>query len=335
MASRFISVEDLESFFNIDKVRIDEYFENKIKERYVARRNNYPSSICSLLDAYTKGYSDFKEQLDSLHQEIILELSNHIDVDNESDDEIANKIFSTNNDEVKYQLIAARRSLERVYAKLIQENMVMFAYNTQKYEGSVHLYSKIHFDAKSLFGRCSRRTQQSADLDIFNFSRELLGHYFAYNMPVIPSTVILIRQSIETKLLQTFGVARFVYEGNNSRQAIVNVSKLLEFCKSLETQKKMSFPVTVELISKINKWCNHYVHTGNFSFHIWEIEWAHYVLAPLFKGGQDMTLMALDRSIFIDKKYFDENFYNELENFISTKIKVKKIPHKFLFKDAP
>lgn len=323
MASRLISPEDLEIHFNISKQEIEEYFEFKLSGLgpSYARMINHPKTTYLLLQSYIKGVGAFNDCIEQLHTKVLNNLESKFDMnqtqDEQDDVRIAKKIFDLNNQDLDFNVLAAKSSLERVYSelKLKQEQKV---YNTQLYEGVMHMYASIYNDALSLPDKPCRRTQQSADLDIFNFSQQLLRRYFYNQNPILPSTVILLRQSIETKFLQSFGIEKFK---RNRSDAIVSISKILNFCKS--KKDKISIPVDVDLIIDINKWCNHYVHTGNFSFYTWEIEWAHHILKPLFQFNE--------HSISIDKNYFhnDNGFYKELKENLNIS-EIIKTEHKLL-----
>ncbi|AQT62167.1 hypothetical protein [Cellvibrio sp. PSBB023] len=333
MATRLIPYDDLIGKFKIDRKLVDEYFKEKV-ENDISLINNFPSHTSQLMRSYTIGLDSFSKKLDELHTDILSKIDNEISVNSwpksYPDEDMARSIFS-DVFEPKVALIAARESLERVKEKFTKINNL---YNTSYYEGEVYFYSTLLFDAHMLFGKCGRRSLQSPDMEIFQFSKNLLRNYIYYNTPTIPTTIILLRQCIETKILQTIGVDRFEYDDGS--QAIIGVNKLLDFCIDQEKRKLIKAPIKFEFLSLINKWCNNYVHTGNFSHFVWEVEWAHHLLSPLFRGGSDRyTKISLEKSIHIDKLHHETHFQPELEKFLTgksrKKVKVKMTKNKFLF----
>jgi hypothetical protein len=333
MENRDCSIEELKSFFKIEDEKINEFLIHKIDEGLESRLNNFPTHKNALIEAYIKGKEDFLSELKKQHEELLNKLKADVtipdSVGNKSDIDIALKLFSEQCDQ-NHQVEAMIRSFNRVYEEILKKDSW---YETSHYRGVVYLYSEIYFDIKSCWGNCGRRGQQSADLDIFALAKELLRHSFFYNQPVIPSTIILIRQAIETKILQTFGIQKFLK--NDGSEAIVGINKLLTFCKEKSDINLLEFPVDIELIIKINKWCNFYVHTGNFSIPTWKVEWLPHILQPLFSGGQDQYCMALERSIVADESYFNTDLFPDLEGYLSSgnrPITVAKTDHKFLLK---
>ena len=334
MENRDCSLRDLREFFGIDDNKISEFIEHRINDGLLSRCNNFPSGKIILIEDYMRGQGPFFNSLKQLHEQILSKLDKSIQVSesvrNSTDTDIAIQLFSDQTDQ-EYFVESARRSLDRVYQEILNKKEI---YDSAHFRGVLNLYYEILFDIQSCFGKCGRRTQQSADLDIFQLSKELMRHSFFWNMPVIPSAIFLIRQSIEIKIHQTFGIKEFLKP--NRKKAIVGVNKIIDFCKKKAGEGIIDFPVDIELISKINTWCNHYVHTGNFSFPTWTVEWLQHSLTPLFLTGHDQNLVSADRSITIDEDYLNYSLFTELETYLSKgkkyKITVSHGEHKFLLK---
>lgn len=51
-----------------------------------------------------------------------------------------------------------------------------------------------------------------------------------------------------------------------------------------ECERDISLPVKLSLVKKIMTWSNEYIHQGKEPF-LWEIDWAMFILAPLFSNG--------------------------------------------------
>ena len=334
MDNRDCTIRELKEFFSIDDAEINDFLDHKINEGTLSRCNNFPSDKIFLMEDYIKGATPFFERLSEFHQTILSKLNQAIQipesVKNSTDTDIALQLFSEHCD-TEYYAESSRRSLERIYNEIIDNKA---HYDSAYFRGAVNLYYEIHFDIQSCFGNCGRRSQQSADLDIFRLSKELMRHTFFWNMPVIPSSIILIRQSIETKILQTFGIQEV--QKQDGTKAIIGINKILKFCKLKAQAGIMDFPVDIDLIIKINTWCNLYVHTGNFSMSTWTVEWLQHSLSPLFSGGSDRNWMSLDRSITIDDAYLHQSLFPDLESHLSSRrnpITVVHGDHKFLIKN--
>jgi hypothetical protein len=334
MGYRSFYKEELIKYFNIPEKKIDEYYNNLSNLLFSRLSSNYPSCIVRLLQKYQMGFDKLICEIRRLEEELGKKINKykliHESYNTKDDIEIAKIIFGENNknytNQIKY--ISIERCLRRIREKIEREKEY---YDTDYYEGIVILYGNIYFDADALFNKNSRRTQQSANMDIFRLSNSLLYYYVDRNTALIPTTIFLIRQAIEIKILETFGIKGYKCINDSDHIPKINISKLLRFCKKLCENRIMDFPVDISLVVNINTWCNSYIHTGDFIANFWEIEWLHFIMRPLFFG--DINTGYLSRSIKIKKEYFEKNFYTELEKELSNKkhkIEIIKKNDKFI-----
>lgn len=96
---------------------------------------------------------------------------------------------------------------------------------------------------------------------------------------IIPTSIFLLRQSIEIRLKNAFGVSHVLNQ--NGKLFKISGNCFLELVE--EFKSFFDLPVKFSLIKKIYAWTNYYIH-GGFIHYIWEIEWAHFILRPLFEG---------------------------------------------------
>ena len=89
-----------------------------------------------------------------------------------------------------------------------------------------------------------------------------------------------IRQAIEIRIKDALGID-FISESNGATIPIV----AQEFI-DLFRDNRCNFPVKISYVNKINSWSQYFIHAG-FSTYIWQIEWAHYILQPLFNPYRD------------------------------------------------
>jgi hypothetical protein len=322
MSRRTFYKDQLREYFDVPESKINEYYRCCSDSSFLSLTNNYPACIVGLLQAYQLGFDKLIDEIKKLEEKLEQNINKykiiHESYDSMEDIEIAKIIFDKNDKNYTKQMkyLSIERCLKRIRGKIEKTKEY---YDTDYYEGIVFLYGNIYFDADTLFNKSSRTTQQAANMDIFKLSNDLLYYYVNRNTALIPTTIFLIRQAIEVKILETFGIKSYKCINHNDYNPIIPISKLLKFCKKLCNDGIMVFPVDVDLIIAINTWCNYYIHTGNFVAAFWEIEWLHFIIQPLFTGASNNTAMYLSRSIKIKMDYFENNFYTELEKELSDK----------------
>jgi len=127
------------------------------------------------------------------------------------------------------------------------------------------------------------------------------------------TSIFLIRQSIELRLKNIFGIS---YITNKNGEILpISWEKFLELLE--DNKKDIEFPFKISILRKIYKWTNYYIH-GGFAPSLWEIEWAHHILNPLFSAGRYKTLENRFGSVKI-KKSFYENIATEIIKMLKNK----------------
>jgi hypothetical protein len=93
-------------------------------------------------------------------------------------------------------------------------------------------------------------------------------------------SIFLLRQSIELVMLNAFGIRYATDQKGNYLK--IQPERLFDLIDV--TKKNNDFPVEKSIIEKIHTRTQPFVHAGHM-WYIWEIEWAQYVLRPLFEMG--------------------------------------------------
>lgn len=301
---------------------------------YLSLSNNFASHTCTLWTAYDEGKEFFIPQIDKIHNDLLKDMEkkyNELEdnIKKQSDSEILVKFLDDQSNE-EYELENMMRSLKSVYDEI--KKLTNEYYGTDLYKGYWYLYSEIYFDFKCKYFQAGINRRQSADLDIFTLAKDLIHHYFVFTSPIIPSAIILIRQSIEVKILQTFGIKEFKNE--KGEIATIPISRLLAFSKEKCNKNLLEFPIDIDLLIAINRWCNSYIHTGFFSSQNWLVERIISVLCTLFlEPAYGKTCFDLEGSIKIKEEYLDNGFYSDLQEFLSkkgNKIYIEKTAHRFV-----
>ncbi len=117
---------------------------------------------------------------------------------------------------------------------------------------------------------------------------------------VRPTSIFLLRQAIEIRLKNIFGIDRITDDRGKIER--IPGSVFVELVRGNEDA--VDFPVKASLLMKIYNWTQYYIH-GGFIPYIWEIEWAHNVLTPLFTPRTSETGWSLYGSVQIKKSYYD------------------------------
>jgi hypothetical protein len=332
MSYRSISITDVLENFKIDKADFEKFQEEKANRIHSTLLQNYPSTVSNLLYSYVRGLEYFAPELNEYHQRLLkkLECSEiKYPLENmDSNEKIAKALFR-NNTTTALHIKAAKNSLINVYSDI--QNKLGTIYDTPIIEGLVRFYGFLYFDIESmLFGKGGRRTVQSPDMDIFQISKNIKFNLIPNGIVTIATSIILLRQAIETKIHQSFGIRCFRDQDN--KELAVNIGYVLSVLNKPKFKRQIKFPIDIELLLAINTWSNYYIHTGNFSAPLWVIEWSHRSIGSLFYGI-DCDILALEKSIIVDEDYLNLSMYQELEEAISKKIGDKKIiiekmPHK-------
>jgi len=278
------------------------------------------------------GIEDFEQWLLSLKKEFSIKkkytnehLAEHI--------LIYNKISKQT---CKYHILAIEKSISIIKQeiKLAKDNA--YPVEMDYIKGKLALLRDILLDSYELVGKCESfflekppsfelyRSRLFTSNEIFNSSENLLRRYFYYTDNTHSSaSVFLIRQAIETKILNSLGIYNIV--DYNNEPAKFKFEKLVEF---ITKNKNIEFPIQKSLLLKIAKWTNVYIHRGIMQYH-WQIIIVHEVLKPLFSMGEGKTMKHLFGAVKLKKEYFENDLYNDILIYLDLKdYKINKIDAK-------
>jgi hypothetical protein len=225
------------------------------------------------------------------------------------DEDIVNQVFRNSIPSkdvkiyVKYSIACLLNSTQRVYKSILQ------AKESKKEEffiSEMELLKEMAFEA-AIFMEYAFNVIEKKNIDFghgkrfyihpretFEASRQILRKYVNNrslgDFVLSPTSIFLIRQSIELWLLSIFAI-NSVTDGNN-KLIKLQPEKLF---KLLDNKgKTVETPISKVVIQKIHKWTQSYVHAGWMNYS-WEIEHAQHLLLPIFSP----------KDIKIDKAHFD------------------------------
>ena len=226
-----------------------------------------------------------------------------------SNTDIINQVFRNNIPKkdakiwVKYSMACLLNSSERIYKNIIQAKnnsepqlllCEMYLLKEMSFEAAMLMQDGFDIieNKKIDFGHWKRL--QIDPRETFNASRQILRKYVAKRTPgdfvFSPSSIFLIRQSIELWLQSIFGIDIATDDKNNLIK--LQPDKLFDLLDNKGV--KVETPVPKIVIKKIHQWTQAYVHAGWMAY-TWEIEHAQYVLEPIFATSK----------IKIDKRHYD------------------------------
>jgi len=232
-----------------------------------------------------------------------------------TDADIINNIYQHNLQKkdwhiwVKYSMACLINSSERVFNRI--ENIQKLK-NIQGFKGELNLLYDIAFETP-IFLQVAFKIMENRTVDFgharrpyitareaFNVSQQILTKFTYPNstggFALSPSSVMLLRQSIELWLWEVFGIEAATDENNKIIK--LNPEKLFELLDNKGLNVKL--PVSKSVIMNIHKWTQPYVHAGWMKY-TWEIEHAQNTLSPIFNLWE------------IDIK---ESYYNNVEGFV-------------------
>ncbi|ODP27435.1 hypothetical protein PTI45_03145 [Paenibacillus nuruki] len=277
-----------------------------------------------LLRAYHRGIKDFKSMLDDIHTLNEDRLKKDISISEYSKYSILNDMLSEQRiNNLEIQKLAALVSLKRLYSSLISEIELGHFYFSQ-FEGYIQTYANILFDVDVLLGGSFRRNQKIANLELFQLAKNMLNYDFNHQMPVVESSIFLIRQAIEVQIKESFGITgRKKNSQGDNRESYLKISQLLDFLITEVKNNKLAIFINPILLKKINKWLNNYIHTGSMNYPFWYIEWIQNYLNDFFYPSK--YLKEIDNSLGVDFKkpiFVDKNCLNDFEKRL-TKVEQK------------
>ncbi|NQT66329.1 MAG: hypothetical protein HQ569_01985 [Actinobacteria bacterium] len=239
-----------------------------------------------------------------------------------SDEHIAEKLFVKEvsikdiKHYIKYQLFALIQSCKRIYSSIntykkdIKNQPQLFdelgLIMEISFETIVFLdWGEYYIKGKQANYGCIKRNVLYS-IEIFSASKMILRKRLYEkslgSFVVRPTSVFLLRQSIEIRLKNAFGIETIYYKDGKIYKKRVGelLFKLLKDAKDY-----IDFPIKISILEKIYKWTNYYIHNGLIP-NTWEIEWAQYILEPLFSSGINCKTRSLYGSIKIKKIYYDK-----------------------------
>lgn len=132
-----------------------------------------------------------------------------------------------------------------------------------------------------------------------------------------PTSIFLIRQAIELRLKNALGID--IITDKNGRILKIAGSLFIKLVKDAPNDV-IKFPVKTSLVMKIYEWTNYYIHAG-FIPYTWEIEWAHYILDPLFSPGHFGQTWSLFGTVQIEKDYYSQ-IETEIRKIVSSHLNI-------------
>ena len=229
------------------------------------------------------------------------------------DEDIINQIFRHDIPQkdykiwVKYSMACLLNSSKRVYENILECRNIGL---NELFIAEMRLLKEMSFEAvilieagfeiiekkKVSFGHGKRFYIDA--YETFSASRQILRKHIVEkavgNFVLGPTSILLIRQSIELWLKGIFGINYITDEKGNLLK--LQPERLFELLKS----KSVSIPVSGTVINKIHQWTQPYVHAGWMS-HTWEIEQAQFVLIPIFHS---------------EKIKIQKTYYNKVEQLL-------------------
>lgn len=247
---------------------------------------------------------------------------------NYSDEHVAQQIFSVvqiSKSMAKIHVIAIHECIKELKTEL-EKAKGQFSVTEKYVKGKLALLRDIVLDSYEFIGYCEKnflnkpltkglvRRRKFASNEIFNCSRELLRRNYSYDDITFSSIpVFLIRQAIETKVLNSLGI--HAINDSSENPVKFKIERIIEF---ITENEKIEFPINKSILLKISKWTNFYIHSGVMDFH-WKIIWAHKILKPLFSMGMGKTVISIYGSVKIDRNYYEYNLENDLLNYLDLK----------------
>ena len=222
----------------------------------------------------------------------------------------------------KYHVLAIKQCAKDIKHELIEAQNEL-SINEDFIKGKLALLRDIVLDSYEFIGKCEKfcfqqeithslqRRRKFSSNEIFDCSENVLRRHIDYHDISLSSvSVFLIRQAIETKVLNSLGIHAIV--DSEKKNLKLKIEKIIEFITSNEN---IDFPIPKSILLKISKWSNYYIHSGIMHYH-WQIMWAHKVLLPVFSQGTGKTIWSIYGAVKIDKNYYEKQFEQELLTYL-------------------
>lgn len=318
-----------------DKIQLneifEEYFKNKAEKEWKMEINLYPFEFTQIFNAYRNGKKEFLEVFEKVHSNAIYTLRKNI---KRKTYNIKDMFFQLLDDEKckdkEIQSIAAKCTLERLYCKIKKETSSILFYS-DIFEGMLHSYGNVLFDANSLDGRSYRNNRRMANMDIFPLAKQMTEYNFTYQYPVVESTLFLFRQSIEIHMNRAFGIYKWKNKKKDGTLTTdIGINNLIEYMKEKIDEKKVAIGVDIDVLKLINAWLNKYIHTGVFNYQFWYIDWIQDYLNNFFYERNTLRNLYKSSDFCITKSIYAEISYsNQIQSDLeSYKIKTSVQPNR-------
>lgn len=135
------------------------------------------------------------------------------------------------------------------------------------------------------------------------------------NLTLHPTSVFLIRQALELRMRNIFGIENIIDEKGNYLYA--TSSLFIEILSRGFRNGLILFPIKISIIKKIFEWTNYYIHNAKIPF-IWEIDWAHSILNPLFTDDDTIDFKKI---VKIDQKFYNDSVEDIVKKYFQRKKK--------------
>lgn len=112
------------------------------------------------------------------------------------------------------------------------------------------------------------------------------------NLTLHSTSIFLIRQALELRMRNIFGIEDIIDEKGNYLYATSLL--FIEILSKGFKNSLIQFPIKISIIKKIFEWTNYYIHNAKIPF-IWEIDWAQSILKPLFTDNDEIDFKKLLR----------------------------------------
>lgn len=278
-------------------------------------------------ERYEYTWENIFDAIDSFEEWLISVKKEFLIKKNYSNIHIAEQIFSKNeftHHTCKYHIILIHQSVTLIKKELRKSKENNYPVSMDYIKGKLVLLRDILIDTYELIGKCEKyflskpptfklyRNRLITSRDIFLSSKNILRRYFYYvDNSFSSASIFLIRQSIETKILNCLGIYNIV--DINGKPQKFRIDSLVEF---ISENNNIEFPIEKSLLLKITKWTNIYIHRGVMDYH-WVIMLAHNVLQPLFSMRQSTTAMHIHGAVKINKEYFDNHLYEDILRYLN------------------
>lgn len=174
-------------------------------------------------------------------------------------------------------------------------------------------------------GNNTHRRRNLKSYEIFDTSKRLLRkEFYLSDIVTMPSSVFFIRQAIEIRLKNAFGIVSI--RDKDGKLKKITGESLLTLID--ETSPDIELPVKKSIIKKIHIWTNFYIHGGVINY-AWHIEWAHHMLQPLFIPGEiDGVGWNISGSIKMKRSYYN-NFEQRIKELFKNEegLKITRMSH--------